>query len=53
MRKGFGGLSAQVRDILQLDPLSGAVFLFRGKWARQAKGAGLGWIRTFCVRMAA
>jgi len=31
MRKGFDGLSAQVRNILQLDPLSGAVFLFRGK----------------------
>lgn len=31
MRKGFDGLSAQVRNILQLDPFSGAVFLFRGK----------------------
>ena len=30
MRKGFDGLSAQVRNILQLDPFSGAVFLFRG-----------------------
>jgi transposase len=31
MRKGFDGLSAQVRNILQLDPFSGAVFLFRAK----------------------
>ena len=31
MRKGFDGLAAQVRNILQLDPFSGAVFLFRGK----------------------
>jgi transposase len=31
MRKGFDGLSAQVRNILQLDPFSGAVFLFRRK----------------------
>ena len=31
MRKGFDGLSAQVRNILQLDPFSGAVFLFRGR----------------------
>ena len=31
MRKGFDGLAAQVRNILQLDPLCGTVFLFRGK----------------------
>ena len=31
MRKGFDGLSAQVRNILLLDPFSGAAFLFRGK----------------------
>ena len=28
MRKSFQGLSAIVRDLLQLDPLSGAAFLF-------------------------
>ena len=46
MRKGFDGLSAQVRNILQLDPFSGAVFLFRGKRGDRRKalvwdGSGL------------
>ena len=46
MRKGFDGLSAQVRNILQLDPFSGAVFLFRGKRGDRLKalvwdGSGL------------
>ena len=37
MRKGFDGLSAQVRNILRLDPFSGAVFLFRGKRGNRLK----------------
>src|SRR3546814_19716782 len=46
MRKGFDGLSAQVRNILQLDPFSGAVFLFRGNIGDRLKalvwdGSGL------------
>ncbi len=46
MRKGFDGLSAQVRNILLLDPFSGAVFLFRGKRGNRLKalvwdGSGL------------
>ena len=46
MRKGFDGLSGQVRNILQLDPFSGAVFLFRGKRGDRLKalvwdGSGL------------
>ena len=46
MRKGFDVLSAQVRNILQLDPFSGAVFLFRGKRGDRLKalvwdGSGL------------
>lgn len=46
MRKGFDGLAAQVRNILQLDPFSGAVFLFRGKRGDRMKalvwdGSGL------------
>lgn len=46
MRKGFDGLSAQVRNILRLDPFSGAVFLFRGKRGDRLKalvwdGSGL------------
>jgi transposase len=31
MRRGFDGLAAQVQTILQLDPYSGALFLFRGR----------------------
>ena len=46
MRMGFDGLAAQVRNILQLDPFSGAVFLFRGKRGDRLKalvwdGSGL------------
>lgn len=46
MRKGFDGLAAQVRNILLLDPFSGAVFLFRGKRGNRLKalvwdGSGL------------
>lgn len=46
MRKGFDGLAAQVRNILQLDPFSGTVFLFRGKRGDRLKalvwdGSGL------------
>lgn len=46
MRKGFDGLAAQVRNILGLDPFSGAVFLFRGKRGDRLKalvwdGSGL------------
>ena len=37
MRKGFDGLAAQVRNILQLDPFGGAVFLFRGKRGDRCK----------------
>ena len=31
MRRGFDGLSAQVQTVLQLNPLSGNVFVFRGR----------------------
>ena len=31
MRKGFDGLAAQVQTVLQQDPYSGALFVFRGK----------------------
>jgi transposase len=46
MRKGFDGLSAQIRNILLLDPFGGAVFLFRGKRGNRLKalvwdGSGL------------
>lgn len=31
MRKGFDSLAAQVQTALQLDPYSGALFIFRGR----------------------
>ena len=31
LRKGFDGLSAQVATVLQDDPFSGHLFVFRGK----------------------
>ena len=31
MRKSFDGLSAQVREVLRADPLSGAAFLFSNR----------------------
>jgi transposase len=31
MRRGFQGLSAQVQTVLQQQPFSGHVFLFRGR----------------------
>jgi len=31
MRRGFDGLSAQVQHVLQKEPLSGQVFVFRGR----------------------
>ena len=30
MRYGFDGLAAQIADVLQVDPYSGHVFIFRG-----------------------
>jgi len=46
MRNGFEGLSALVRDQLQNDPLSGALYLFSNKTRTRAKvthfdGSGL------------
>jgi len=31
MRRGFDGLAAQVQTVLELDPYSGAIFIFRGR----------------------
>jgi transposase len=31
MRRGFDGLACQVQEVLQLDPFSGHLFVFRGK----------------------
>lgn len=31
MRKGFGGLSALAQNVLQQDPFSGHLFVFRGR----------------------
>ena len=37
MRRGFDGLSAQVQTVLQLNPLSGNVFVFRGRSGDRVK----------------
>lgn len=37
LRRSFDGLSAMVRDVLRADPLSGHLFVFRGKSARRVK----------------
>jgi transposase len=44
LRRSFDGLSAMVRDVLRADPLSGHLFVFRGKSARRVKV--LYWDRT-------
>lgn len=46
MRRGFDGLAADVAKVLQADPYSGAVFVFRGKRGDDVKiltwdGSGL------------
>lgn len=37
MRKGFDGLSAAAKTVLQEDPLSGHVFVFRGRSGDRVK----------------
>ena len=37
MRKGFDGLALQVQEVLQADPFSGHLFIFRGKRASTVK----------------
>lgn len=37
MRRGFDGLSAQAQTVLQLNPLSGHVFVFRGRSGDRVK----------------
>jgi len=32
LRKGFNGLTALVAEVLQDDPYSGHLFVFRGTW---------------------
>src|SRR5579885_1591775 len=44
LRRSFDGLTAMVRDALHADPLSGHLFVFRGKSARRVKV--LYWDRT-------
>jgi transposase len=44
LRRSFDGLTAMVRDVLHADPLSGHLFVFRGKSARRVKV--LYWDRT-------
>jgi transposase len=44
LRRSFDGLTAMVRDVLHAEPLSGHLFVFRGKSARRVKV--LYWDRT-------
>ncbi|WP_137428706.1 IS66 family insertion sequence element accessory protein TnpB [Escherichia coli] len=37
MRNGFNGLAAKVQTALKDDPMSGHVFIFRGRSARDGK----------------
>ena len=41
MRLGFDGLAARVAQVLDGDPFSGHLFLFRGKRADLSEGAVL------------
>jgi transposase len=38
MRRGFDSLSVQVESVLNLDPYSGAIFIFRGRRGDLLKG---------------
>ena len=38
MRKGFPGLALQVQEVLQRDPMSGHLFVFRGRRGDLLKG---------------
>lgn len=43
MRKGMDGLALLVQEVLQLDPFSGRLFIFRGRKAtssRSSSGTG-------------
>lgn len=55
MRKGFDGLGLLVQEVLRKDPLSGTLFVFRGKRSHLIKilhwdGTGLviPWPRNLC-----
>jgi transposase len=41
MRRGFDGLSAQVQTVLQQQPFSGHVFIFRGRRGGAARGSNI------------
>ncbi len=47
MRKSFDTLAALVQEVLQQDPLSGHLFVFRSKGERRTKKPALG--REICV----
>ena len=52
-RKGAEGLAALVREQMQADPFSGAVYVFRAKRADRVKLIYLGWHGRVSVRQAA
>jgi len=38
LRNGFDGLAAKAKDIIEADPFSGHLFIFRGKGGRLTNG---------------
>ena len=52
-RKGAEGLAALVREQMQADPFSGAIYVFRAKRADRVKLIYLGWHWRMSVRQAA
>jgi len=50
MRRSFQGLSAQVQTVLEQQPLSGHVFVFRGRRGDIVKVLWLGQTQQRCHR---
>ena len=50
LRRGFTGLSAIAQTVLEQNPYSGHVFVFRGRRGDLVKAAVVGWRRTVCFR---
>jgi IS66 Orf2 like protein len=51
LRKGLDGLAILVQRMLELNPFSGHMFVFRGRRADLMKTLGLGWQRSITKRL--